>query len=726
MPEPSAVAARVIRFGVFELEVRSGELRKSGVRLSLPDQPLQVLICLLERPGALVTRDELRQQLWRSDTFVDFEHGLNAAVKRLRDVLGDSADTPRFVETVPRRGYRFVAPVEGNELAAVPATAIAATDSPAPPTVTLPRKRWWWAVASSALVVILALTGGLLLWPTRPTQRPAMHMAPLTTMSGSEYGPTFSPDGRYVAFGWNGEAQDNWDIYVKLVGSSELRRLTTNQFTDMTPSWSPDGRQIAYLRYEPPYASQQVRVMSALGGSDRNVSDFPAFFSVVWSPDGRYLVAGHASPPGAAPHSGDGLYLIPLDGGEPRAITDPRPPETHQAPAFSPDGHRLAYVTCPEAMRMDCSINVLDVNPAWAAIGPPRRLASVRSPTNRWLTWSRDGQSVIYTDGLAGLTTLWRVGVDGGRPRERIEVAGVNATFPSTAPAGDRLAFSRSLQDKDIYRFEPKRPAHPIARSSAIDEIPQFSPDGGRITFCSLRSGDAAEIWVANKDGTAPEQLTHGPGGWQCSPAWSPDGRQIAFDSLAEDGTWHIWMVDLERRTPVQITKDPGDQNRPTWSRNGEWIYFSWRQGDQRDIWRTQVRTGARERVTTHANAIIGRESLDGKSLLYTSPVPESDLMTQPLAGGPPQRLIKCVWPGSMVVNPGAIYYLPCLGGKPLDDDAHLRVMDPATGKDRELGRLERFEYDSPYFAVSPDGRTVLYTRVAGSGADLMTIENFR
>jgi dipeptidyl aminopeptidase/acylaminoacyl peptidase len=366
------------------------------------------------------------------------------------------------------------------------------------------------------------------------------------------------------------------------------------------------------------------------------------------------------------------------------------------------------------------------MNPSWAAIGPPWRLASVRSLTNRWLTWSRDGKSVIYTDGLIGLSNLWRVGVDGGGPPERIEVAGVNATFPSTAPTGDRLAFSRSLHDVDIYRFEPGRPAYPTARSSVIDEIPQFSPDGGRMTFCSLRSGDAAEVWVANSDGTAPEQLTHGPGGWQCSPAWSPDGRQIAFDSLAEDGTWHIWMVDLERRTPVQVTMDPGDQNRPTWSHTGEWIYFSWRQGDERDIWRTQVRTGAKERVTTHANAIVGRESLDGKSLLYTSPVLESDLMMQPLAGGPPHQLMKCVWPGSMVVGPAGIYYVPCLGGKPLERDAPLRVMDPVTGKHRELGRLERFAYDTPYFAVSPDGRTVLYTRAVSSGADLMTIENFR
>ena len=102
-----------VRFGTFQLDLRTGELWKAGVRISLPEQPFQVLEALLDRPGDLVTREELRQRLWPAETFVDFEHGLNAAVRRLRDALGDSADVPRFVETLPRRGYRFIAPVTG-------------------------------------------------------------------------------------------------------------------------------------------------------------------------------------------------------------------------------------------------------------------------------------------------------------------------------------------------------------------------------------------------------------------------------------------------------------------------------------------------------------------------------------------------------------------------------------------------------------------------------------
>ena len=126
MSEAHVPSRQVVRFGAFELDLRVGELRKAGVRVNLQEQPFKVLECLVERPGELVTREELRQRLWQDDTFVDFEHGVNAAVKRLRETLGDSAETPRFIETLPRRGYRLITPVERDQepvVEADPATA---------------------------------------------------------------------------------------------------------------------------------------------------------------------------------------------------------------------------------------------------------------------------------------------------------------------------------------------------------------------------------------------------------------------------------------------------------------------------------------------------------------------------------------------------------------------------------------------------------------------------
>ncbi len=130
--------ARVARFGLFELDLSAGELRKGGVKLRLQGQPFQVLALLLERAGDVVTREELQQKLWPSDTFVDFDHSLNTAINKVREALGDSASSPRYVETLARRGYRFIAPVQAPDRAAAPAEAtsgskaIANEDSPAP------------------------------------------------------------------------------------------------------------------------------------------------------------------------------------------------------------------------------------------------------------------------------------------------------------------------------------------------------------------------------------------------------------------------------------------------------------------------------------------------------------------------------------------------------------------------------------------------------------------
>src|SRR6202048_861695 len=111
---PGTLASNIVRFGIFEANLETGELRRNGAKVKLQDQPFQLLALLLARPGEIVTREELRSQLWSDDTFVDFDHGLNAAIRRLRDALGDSADNPRFVETLSRRVYRFVAPVQAK------------------------------------------------------------------------------------------------------------------------------------------------------------------------------------------------------------------------------------------------------------------------------------------------------------------------------------------------------------------------------------------------------------------------------------------------------------------------------------------------------------------------------------------------------------------------------------------------------------------------------------
>jgi hypothetical protein len=166
----------------------------------------------------------------------------------------------------------------------------------------------------------------------------------------------------------------------------------------------------------------------------------------------------------------------------------------------------------------------------------------------------------------------------------------------------------------------------------------------------------------------------------------------------------------------------------PTWSRDGEWIYFSWTRANDRDIWRTRVRTGSKERVT-RGGAFIAHESADGATLLYIPKAVESPLVAQPLAGGAPHPVIACVGGTAFSVTPAGVYYIPCSPNPQTPDpDPLVRVFDPATGKDREVGRLEKFEWDilPSSFAVSADGGTILYGRLVRDGSDLMMIENFK
>ncbi len=228
------------------------------------------------------------------------------------------------------------------------------------------------------------------------------------------------------------------------------------------------------------------------------------------------------------------------------------------------------------AAEYDCDVYVIELNAGFAVVGSPRRLTNQLAYYIDSVGWTRDGDTIIYDVGVTPhLRYLWRVRVDGNRPPERIEMAGLGASGPATTHHDDRLAFSRDTSNFDVYRLVEGQPSSPLLVSSFDDYEAQFSPDNRHLAFTSARSGEAENIWVANADGSGARELAHGPGRAQGSPHWSPDGRHIVFDSWGNDGHWHIWMVDAEGGNLHQLTNDPGDQNVPSWSHDGHWIYFS-------------------------------------------------------------------------------------------------------------------------------------------------------
>ena len=227
---------RLLRFSVFEVDLDSGELFKQGRKVKLQGQPFDLLLALTERPGAVITREELKQKVWPSDTVVDFDHGLNRAINKVRQALGDSADSPRFVETVPRRGYRFIGSIQTESSAQPPPGPASPQTTPEllqPGSKTRSRKKVWFiagVLACVALAVGVAITiaSYVIAWRTPP---PIVSL-PLTSYPGFEKHPSFSPDGRQVTFSWNGEKQDNYDIYVLLTSGGAPLRLTTHPAPD--------------------------------------------------------------------------------------------------------------------------------------------------------------------------------------------------------------------------------------------------------------------------------------------------------------------------------------------------------------------------------------------------------------------------------------------------------------------------------------------------------------
>jgi eukaryotic-like serine/threonine-protein kinase len=585
------------------------------------------------------------------------------------------------------------------------------------PSVRARRRRGLWRAAAAVGTVTLA-TGGLLVWRSRRPEQPAPYLVPLTSTPGSESFPTFSPDGDQVAFVWSGEKRDNADIYVKMIGSTETHRLTTDPAADSFPSWSPDGRQIAFVRFPSGSPTGTIHVISPLGGSDRKLSGQLVLRSPLsWSPHGRKLVTGARTEGTGVPSDlPRGIRLIDASSGDVESITSPSGSVFHSQPALSPDGRRLAYACCPGMY--SCQVDVVELGPDDRPKGAARRLTR-RVIWPLGLAWTRDGAHVVFADQLS--QRLWRVGLQGDHPPERIEIAGFGAYWPAIAASRNRLAFSHDTTATAIYRFEAGRLPEAVASSSFAERIPHLSRDGLRLAWESGRGGEGHEIWLAAADGSNPTQLTHGPGLWQGSPRWSPDGHRIAFDSFGEDGQWDIWTIDADGGSPRRLTSNPADENMPSWSNDGRFIYFASNRTGAETMWRAPAMGGSEEQVA-HTGGGRSQESADGQTLFFQrAAATASPLVAVSLAGGPERVVFDCAPLYGFAVGAAGVYHLGCHGdGRGLP----LSLLDPATGRDRLLGTLERASSNG--LTVSADGKTILYAKWVGEGADLMMIENFR
>ncbi len=310
-----------MRFGVYEVDPHAGELRRNGVKIKLQEQPFQVLTMLLERPGEVISREEMQRRLWPADTFVDFDHSLNAAIKRLRDALRDSADNPRFVETLARRGYRFVAPVAGTVPGGGKAEVIA---RPVPGYIA----RW---VAGTVLIVGVCMVVG---WhfARNTSSTPPLRERRLTANSPDlpVYNAAISPNGKFLAF------SDPRGVFLRALDTEESHALSLPEgFRVHGLSWLPDGAHLLVAAVNGPMERSSLWNVSIWGGPPKKIAEGSESGSV--SPDGKTIALLRSSW-----FSRTDLYLTNAEGNEERKVAEISG-YVFAPPAWSPDGLRLAY-----------------------------------------------------------------------------------------------------------------------------------------------------------------------------------------------------------------------------------------------------------------------------------------------------------------------------------------------------------------------------------------------
>jgi serine/threonine protein kinase/Tol biopolymer transport system component len=992
--------ARSLHFGAFSLDLRALELTKGGTRIRVPEQSLQILAMLLERPGDIVTREELHAKLWPNGTIVEFEHSINAAMNRLRVALGDSADEPRFVETVPRRGYRFIFPVEpvpdevaesaspvqsfassGNlmgqtvshyrvleklgkgamgvvykaedlklgrkvalkflteelstdakarerfqrearaasalnhpnictvyevdeytglpliameyvagksldQLIAAkripmdeivscavqitdalaqahaagiihrdlkpsnimvspdglvkvldfglakierPAPEVSRTETlmtnpgvvmgtarymspeqalgrevdqrtdifsigvvlyelatghppflgdttsavidailhkaPAPPLQVNPsltpevariiekalekdrdlryqtagemrsdlkratrqpqredesrvgrKSRLAWVA-----IVSLVLTGAAGLWwryvRVIPDVGVAARVIPLTTYSGSQFAPALSPDGKQVAFSWNGEKGDNYDVYVKLVDAGTPLRLTTNPVVEWFPAWSPDGRYIAFSRLLPntrttPNLHVEIWRVPALGGPERKLGE-TKWPGISWSPDGNFLaVVDNSGSPGEPFH----ISLLAVETGDKRRLTSPKRGPGDHAPKFSPDGRTLAFVR--ELTLAGSEVYLLPIS-GGGSTGEPRRLTFDDSDV-MGLDWTGDSRNIIYSSSRPGASGLWMIPASGGTPR-RLAVTGENAGSLSVSRTGNRLVYSRFVGDANIWRIpgpsasDKTSPPLKLIGSKQQDHSPAFSPEGKSIAFVSDRTG-SSEIWVCDSDGHNSVQVTSFGGPEMGRPRWSPDSRKIAFNS-SKEGRTDIYIVGVDGG-PVRRATREASNARPSWSRDGRWIYFGSDRSGEWQMWKVPDQGGAAIQVTKRGGR-EATESADGKFVYYAK-MQVRGIWRVPVDGGEETQVLDQGEMGRWALTSRGIYVLA---------DRAIKFYGFGT---RQWTTIKEFSIEvnlnvaDTSFTVSPDDRWILYTQLDNAGSDLMLVENYR
>lgn len=597
--------------------------------------------------------------------------------------------------------------------------------------VSAPKRVVFPSIAGIALVLL----AGTMIWLfARPSpMKQPLAPIPLTSYPGEEVEPDFSPDGKRVAFSWNGANQDNFDIYVKQIVGDKATRLTSDSRRDFSPVWSPDGKTIAFGRVISG-TSVGIYLIPASGGPEREIAESIAPAAVrsghflAWSPDARWVAYSDAATAGAqlSPIGTPtvSLYLMSVETGEKRRLTSP-PSDLvgDSGPAFAPDGHALAFVRTKTVAVSN--IYSLPIAVGLAATGEPRAITS-GSLFSSAPSWSPDGHQIIFASGPRSRLELWRVAESGTPGPQRLGFSDGHANDPAVSTRG-QLAYSERSVDINIWRTElppfGTAASQRFAASTLVDASPAFSPDGKRIAFISDRRG-TREIWVCDADGSNTAQLTSMKA-MSGSPSWSPDGSRIVFDSNRK-GQFDLYAIAASGGAVKRLTDTPEDDAHARFSPDGRWIYFMSTRSGERQVWKMPADGGDAVQVTKDGG-VVPYPSPDGEYLYYSERggVKESNglggLRRLRLTDEQDERVLPSVTYLNAAIGREGIYFIPrAVAGEPY-------YVCFLSFKTKQVERIIRLTAPvSEGLALSPDGRWLLYTQIDSTASDLMLVDDYR
>jgi len=691
---------RVFRFGPFELSEREAELRKNGVRIKLQEQPFRVLAELVANAGRMVTREDLQQKLWPSDTFVDFEVGLNSIVRKLRQALNDDADHPHYIETLAKRGYRFLAPVtdtgaKGSELRSQPVSDAAltvegfpegkgesVTRAKAASILTQRRTR----IAAAAAVV--AIAGALVFWWTRPPTVPIVEAVTQLTDDG-EPKSSFTKivtDGVRVYF--NEGTIGSLKITQVAVTGGQVAVVPTRVVDPYIGGLSPEGSALLATSHDGtlwqlPLPTGEPRRLGDIGLQDAS------FF-----PDGRILFG----------REGD-LYLAEKDGSNPRKLVSIE--GLIEQPSISPDGQRLVFTVWSGVPLIPMSIveSMADGSRLHPIVSSSEG-AQVCRPE-----WGPDGRYILFQNRHEGRRDLWLLPMQAGflqRTPKAIQLT--NGPLSYTAPVmsrdGKQIFAVGAKERGELLRFDPKANEFVPFLSGISAFNPTFSRDGNWVAYTSYP--DHA-LWRSRADGSERLQLTYPP--MQVYYSFiSPDGKQVAYGNAKGE----IYVISIDGGQPQKVVEK--DAIAANWSSDGNVLVFTKaRDAVHFELQFLDLRTGKRS-VVPGSQDLVGGQWVS-ENVLVASPGNNAklevfDVRTQKWSDLVPENAASVI---NWAHSPDYQYVYYTTGGAE-PKAVRIRLADHKVETIASLKDLRRAPGPdgSTQISVAPDGAPV-FTRDVGT-----------